>query len=893
MKQEKRISYRAGITRRPSDFLCGEGELAECINLTTDSEELKPIVQPEVYMEGIDGDIVHIHRFNGETRFIYLRYRALARQQFAYELYWKTKDSNATQFWAYGFSGNKPGFHITSIGKTLIFTCGEEMHYYMWKPGTYNNMGEIPEPEFKCWLKIGYNGTMRDYVCNKGKCNPLISRTGDYPDYVYKVEDGQQEAWNELIIGLYTKNKKQIAQKKAFCLPFFVRVALELYDGTYTHISNPILLFPCVTSNSTVLEGDWEVSMVTQFLNLYISQTKDLTEWSDIVKDIVIFVSAGIEVYDLLVDQQTKSGTYVQGGADDRTYYDVISLLGDSTYYVKEKIGDKNGYPRSWRSKHERTGPEDEYGNVNPFVYKPYEELDNAIKGTNIFYKLCSIGLKTVSNKNAADYFDTHTLENLTSQSRLKEDDYFSRCPISARNIFAYNSRLNLLGVKRGFFDGFKFFSPYMTGGNHLTVYIETDSGIKVVDTTEDTYGGALLYFFYPDPRAKVVTIGNKNYELTEHPALNGAYHFAGIEKIISGSFTNDNATVPTTYDTTPEILDNYIVTSDANNPFTFKALGYNRVSFGEILAVAHLTMAVSQDAFGRTDLLVFTDNGIWGMAVDKTGLFESIHPFTRDVCINPRNIIETDGAVFFVSKRGLMVVTENGVKCVSEQMNGANFDTADMAGLTPSQLNDSSQPTGPWSGIIKACQGKTTFLEFIRNDNCAIAYDYIDSRLIICNSEYDYSYIYSMTDGAISKAVLPAKMSNAANFYPDYLLQSGTTVYSLYKKKREEEVTERQKAFLLTRPMKLAGPLTVSSLRELVNVGMWQKKDTSGNNLSTVKTEIWYSDDLYKWYPALSRFGAAAKYCRIALYINMLPTERLSGTIITEQERRDNNKRA
>ena len=39
--QEHRISYKAGITRTPSDFLCQDGELAECINLTTDNEELK------------------------------------------------------------------------------------------------------------------------------------------------------------------------------------------------------------------------------------------------------------------------------------------------------------------------------------------------------------------------------------------------------------------------------------------------------------------------------------------------------------------------------------------------------------------------------------------------------------------------------------------------------------------------------------------------------------------------------------------------------------------------------------------------------------------------------------------------------------------------------------
>ena len=72
----------------------------------------------------------------------------------------------------------------------------------------------------------------------------------------------------------------------------------------------------------------------------------------------------------------------------------------------------------------------------------------------------------------------------------------------------------------------------------------------------------------------------------------------------------------------------------------------------------------------------------------------------------------------------------------------------------------------------------------------------------------------------------------------------------------------------------------------------MWEREDANGNELSCVKTEVWLSDDLYKWYRMASRFGAAAKYFRLALYIKMLPAERLSGTIISDQERRTNNLR-
>ena len=76
--------------------------------------------------------------------------------------------------------------------------------------------------------------------------------------------------------------------------------------------------------------------------------------------------------------------------------------------------------------------------------------------------------------------------------------------------------------------------------------------------------------------------------------------------------------------------------------------------------------------------------------------------------------------------------------------------------------------------------------------------------------------------------------------------------------------------------------------MRELVNVGCWDK-----GGGSVVKSQVLVSDDLQRWHLAGSRFGAAAKYFRIALFVYMLPSERLSGTIVREQERRGDNARA
>lgn len=316
-----------------------------------------------------------------------------------------------------------------------------------------------------------------------------------------------------------------------------------------------------------------------------------------------------------------------------------------------------------------------------------------------------------------------------------------------------------------------------------------------------------------------------------------------------------------------------------------FVAEGYFKVGTGKIIGMSTVTQALSQGQFGQYPLLVFSESGIWALSVGSEGYYTAIHPMSRDVCINPGSILQTDGAVFFVSKKGLMVVAGKEVVCVSERMNGATFNTAQLSPLAADT---------DWEDIVEACQDSNSFLDYIRDEGMFMAYDYIDSRIVMVNPRFGYSFIYNIADATISKVILPAAMTNAVNNYPDYLIQGLTDdshqrVYSFYEKKREEEVTGRQLGFLLTRPMKLSGPTAKASLRQLMHVGIWNK-GTTLNPLSCVKTEIWLSDDLQTWYSDISRFGTAAKYYRLALYIKMLPTERLSGTILTEQPRRTKN---
>ncbi len=875
-EQEHRISYKAGITCSPSDFLCQNGELAECINLTTDHEELKPIVPPVEYMEVLGGMTVKfVHKFNDQERLI--GYETVDDKQL---LCWGVvvEGSYATHS-NFEIAPNQylectDDVQITAIGKILIISANNDIHYFLWKytgnhASRYEYMGNaFPAPEIE--FKLGERNE-KDYTELQAAYS-ILYNSGSQHD-IYAISAGKNKEWNDVVVGLYERLRNRIWREKKFHGSFCVRAALQLSDGSYTHISNPIFMLNHFSEYGVAsINGDEEhlVSMHMKGQHLYYKFSQDYSKWSDIIKNVVLFVTREANTVDILSDAICVKGTYPEpGNGYDNLPNDYISyfMAGEQIYHDEYRLGSSMDSGSIYR------------------VLRPVadSELSEMIKdGT--YYKLCEIGTSGTGDWiDVGQHIDAHTIETLTTRTRLEEDDYYSHCPLKGSFLYAYNSRLNVANVSRGFFRGFNNFMPFRNEDEstyRTLVTIETDNGQVVVENTFTTRQKQGLYYYYPDPRAKHVDIfkGDTqilNENLIEHPRLNGAYYFAGVSPTMDEPLSATSHE-PAVSDTPFEQLSNYLLTSEVDNPFVFKAKGYNKVGTGKILAMSTTTMALSQDQFGKTDLIVFSESGIWGMQVDRTGLYDNIHSITRDVLINPHNVIQTDGAVFFVTQKGLMVISEKGVSCVSEQMNGPSFNYGQALDILPDT---------DWSDSIIPSGNAPYFQEYICSPKCVIAYDYIDSRLFIANPDYDYNYILNIADGAISKSVSVSGVTNVINNYPDYLLQSGTMLYSLYEKPRDEDYQQRTLAFLITRPLKLTSPVSKASIMELLNVGYW-------DGGSVVKTEIYMSDDLRHWYKKDSRYGAAAKYYRLALYIRMLPTERLSGTIISTLDKRNNHMR-
>lgn len=865
------LSFGRGITNVPSDATCDDNELEECVGMTFDDGEHRVIQNPVTKLTGLSGKtLLFIHKLSDADRYIC---------RSGNEIVWGTLSNNST---AVNFNNTalltvSGDVSVTAIGKTLIIADNNGLHYAIRKANTYDVYNGLPEPKV-------------EFAMSNSLTIVTERAAEDVNNYFLEHEV-------DAYVAAYYKNLNALKSKKKFSRPFSVRYALELYDGTYAKISNPILLFPFIRVDSfetdVTFAETYNIDVSTYGRSLMVLNRVNLSDWSDIIKNIVVFCSNEVSIYNMngktedafkqiygaqVVDNKnvvryesvalTSQGTL----ASSRSDYTILTEMIDSSSSI-----DIDSVDRSIR-----------------FMLRPLDDIYRDLYENSVYYKLFELGLGTGSGY-ADGMINEHVLENITTQQRINFDEYFSHAPMSAKFIYAYNSRLNLANIRRGFFEGFDFFMPYdYSGETHYYYYvrIKLDNGYSVVRhpatgsfSTKQKLG---YYFYYPDPRADYVTIIETSDQgggisinrtaldapLKEHPGLHGAYFFHGIPVEPSNTDPVYNTqTLPGSYLlATSEELYNQIATSEVNNPFVFTAAGYNTIGNGKIMAMSTLTQALSQGQFGQYPLLVFSTDGIWAMSVDGTGLFQSIHPMSREVCNNSGSITQTDGAVFFTSKKGLMVVVGSQVRCVSEQLSGK---------------------TGGFSvGNVSVVKDMGHFGSFL--EHCFIAYDYRDSLLWLFDGATHngvkglrYCYVYAIRSETFAKYDFGADIiTSVCNDYPDYLLQSGGSAFSLTGRSDINADATEYSGTVLTRPMKFDNALALKNIRRMQNV----RRFTADG---AVSVRVFASNDLSVWSELQSLRCMPWKYFRLLFDFSRLKaTDRFAGTVIVTQERRTNKLR-
>lgn len=913
--ERKVLSFGKGMTNVPSDMMSEDNELERCDGFIYRDGEMKPIQNP-VKIGQTSCTIMYVHKMADYKNLI----TKLEHTQsiICYKMTDDGIDKDSGQTFSIGEPseitsvGNtlicvtENGIHYLLFKGTKYVDLGTELpkpkvDFSTFATNLIESNGRVTPLNISEFCETSKKTAYYDESGNL--TSTTTNKTSTYWTYKPVNDVDKMKAFQTAVQGHVASVIKMEKEKNEFCFPFFVRYALKLHDGSYARISNPILVCPTINRNFKIapyrLRGEeYEEAVNRQTLDLeninssaaiffiysighsylyYKASIEGADNWKDIVKEIVVFATDEVRPFDIDGDFEFKE-----------------PLEMDGYCYLNQVSGQQNGIPGPLPPLQPSITIDFNYS--YEFTYDTYKArsviMPKAVKSDRkiieklldktLFYKLFAIKTDEANGKLEYAPIEDHVVETLTEQEQLKTDDYYGWATMVAKNVYPYNNRLNMIGVTRKPFSGFSDFIPITTGEmpdmpgasdpypdkQEYEVYTHIVANSMDAWVKADDYYSALpemigSWIYYPDPNATEMLIIDKStghathIKLKAHPRLNGAYSFDKLPfpRLTYDGFEDSNAR-PVVDQNAHETLDSNIYTSVVNNPFLFEASGDNTVGTGSIEGIIANTEAISQGQFGQYPLMVFTSEGIYAMSVTNEGMYGSIHPISREVCLENSPLVPTDKLVYFVSKKGLMAASGAETAPMSEQLKGGRHNMEDGG-----------------------------FVNYLKS--ALIAYDYRDSLLRIYSKIYPWQYIYNMTDKTFATVENGVKAKAVVNDYPDNLIQdTDGNIYSLTAKPDISQDSNTYDGSFTTRALKLGGSVTLKSLRSVKHL-----MDTSDN--SKVKLEVWGSNNAKHWRELNSLGGKPWAYFKIRYTLTgFQAADSYAGTLVEVQKRREDKMR-
>ena len=882
----KKIQIR-GISRTPSDQLNVDGGCDESLNVQLTDTEVVPMFAPADIMDAEelpDGAFIYIHKFEGHTNYVFLDGQEICA----------TTGNGISDI--VEMEEGETVVSVTSVGRTLIVYGSVNTYYATWKDGAYIYLGtKIPEPVVK--YSVGTSSQTYEFTADSAIVQSAVPGLGNetsvakvllsclsvsdidelYEAFktgsIYKtiqiggvdldIQDESRSAWALVSDFIWAKiNEMQIKNQedKFFITPVFIRTAVRLYDGSYIYHSVPFLLgngrnqFVELTRRKGTESNDQ--TTVTLTLNRIAATAQvawDVGNWKDVIQSVDFALSTDIanpkwnDPIKKLVPTTDDTGEYCSG-----------------RFLFSEQKG--------WQN---------------------FEDVKDEVLSKVNFYKVHSISAEEVANAGGPILWNVEpkSQDELVVQQVLPDSSMPPHTYTALNGATSYNMRTIMSGVKTTLSSGYpalqgtvmrtrlgdlyfwaiKYF--VRTGsGDTKTVLGRNSAGRMEIWNTD--FGGdnpdALAIIMYPDPRCYKVEIydsrSNKIYSvpMKEHPGLNCAYALCDLSAPITSIGVEISSMSNTEERTFTE--ENVLMMSEAENPFSYGIL--NRKTFGgKILGVAPTTMALSTETFGRYPLYVFSSEGVDAVGVNEDGSFGSIGHISRDVAIEG-TVKAIDKAIVFATDRGVMLLTEKGVDCISPYMNGRHIKLEEAVVELLAKTE--------WADFVPE-----SFMAFIKKSRPA--YDYPGSRLIFFNPDKAYQYVYSILSRSWHK-MLPDKnfqFGTVLNSYPECLV-TGLTEGSyrvmdfsthLDASLEDDEDPENDQAVLpgiiKTRTISLDADNLYKGIRSIRIRGDFK--------VGAVKYILLASHDGKEFRVLHSLRGPSWKYYKLVLLSRMRPNDRIA----------------
>lgn len=904
-----------GLTNSPSDYDCQDGELATCLNLINEDGALHPIHQPVVAEPNItlpndSCSIRYVHNVTHESK-NHSHYIVNCTNSSPYSWYWTEKGGDGTphELNLGDFKVNS----VTAIGNIICFVGDKNILYAFWNKDSYN-----------IFNKNAFNYTFSVTNTSGVEVDAIAQLGDDFQDCFWTSSFGSQDYDNLIFEGTKPNGTKTIWNaidsmiNKAmsengntyFKYLVFGVVALRLYDGTYSNISNLFVLCPKDNlNNSFYYNADKETIKNTEYYKFvrasgYIHRHRinvqlDLTGIEDFVQGVDVFLTKGTDFL------------YLDKGYDATSTETVNNLKKRKGTITFERLKKSSLYR--------------EFDNLTFYhsVYITKEDLGKDIdllnvQGTEESLSLADMGRTSIGGSCAIAYNNRLHLANIQNYI----NDIFSPNPI-------YKFELNSSGTS------FPVEKINTILGNYMDVPLTDEGWYDLEKQSSDTaeviaiidnkyyYKATVQYplnpiFVVPFQDAKSVKlyikhkgklmdeIGFRNINLHQSETFGMSYYIFnaenGIFSFMQKYELSNNGGVLTrrqgdTFTSTSsnfydeasqkcdsdgakiEQLASLIKVSEAENPLVFPAKNSVQVGSSIISALAANTRPISEGQFGEAPLYAFTDEGVWVLMLSGEGTYVARQPANREICSNPNGILQIDDAVLYPTNRGIMMQQGRNSICITDQLDGYPFNFMEMKYAKQIIATNETE-----SGEISYIR----FKDYLKSAD--MIYDYYNNRIIVFNPNQAYAYVYSL------KSKMWGAMKNVfnkrVNIYPEaYATNKEGKILNVYV----DEPYSNTPYFLCSRPLTISDKEVYKTIFTCIARGYF-RKEINGK----CAIVLYGSNNLFDWYlikTSVNEYlrgiaGSPYKYFRVALIGNLATNESISGLSAEFQERLQNKLR-
>ena len=547
------IKY-GGYSAKPSDYISPDGELAQVGNLVPEDGELHPVFPPSQLLN-LDGwQVLFVHDTPDYKHYILSKIvNNAGLLAWCPDTY--TDLSSTAPTVISGFPTDAAVKKVQAIGNTLVILTDKGVEYVLWgkdenDDDNYICLGQQPpqvyitfglQSELVCYPNRGDKPTMLNssvdernvpfkswnsdesfsYVPPREKividerdesmCNVSLKDTtgedggGEIALTINRITNWALGAVNRLV--------SEQAEKGKFTMPFFIRYAYELYDGSTIMHSYPVLMMPNsrapilgLNSATTIEHGGLSLkgnndhkiayrlrgrayAFASNLTMKYTTSNTELAKWSDIVRAVNIYVTPPIYTYEQ--DGQVF-GWKEPGEGFWNTFY-TIGMINPQHGYPGND-GNDQPLPNPYTARmfkdvfmHDVNNEQQEVGtyagpsthlnrdlddamfagfekmtinNVDIYFTLPSyimdiperssDKMQELIANESRFYRIVSIPIdEYVASGEMAPYSLPEGVLQSLVARPKLEDDYHSRDHIEANTAFMFNSRLSLGAVKR------------------------------------------------------------------------------------------------------------------------------------------------------------------------------------------------------------------------------------------------------------------------------------------------------------------------------------------------------------------------------------------------------------------------------------------------------------